>query len=379
MRSSTIRDVARLAQVSVATVSRVLNGSAPVADATRERILDAARELRYSPHGAARSLSSRRTGALGVILPDLHGEFFSELLRGVDQTAQAQGLHLLVSSSHHDRDGLLSALQAMHGRVDGLLVMAPDLDGAALDHALPARLPVVLVSCASVAPRAGAAMRAIDVDNEGGAVAMTRHLLALGRRRIAFVAGPPENADARGRLEGFRRALAEASGGAGGVEAVEIAGDFSERSGWHAAHALLDADGDRERAPTAIFAANDAMAIGALSALRERGREVPGDVAVVGFDDIPMSRYMHPPLSTVRVDISTLGATATGRLLELLTGPPPDMPARDVLPTTLVVRASCGGRPPPDQQDHDELPRRAALGTSTGADGRDRSRTTHTQ
>ena len=136
--SVTIRDVARLARVSVATVSRVLNASAVVQPDTRLRVLDAAHALQFHPNGAARSLITQRTNALGVILPDLYGEFFSELLRGMDQTAQRRAHHLLVSSSHHDPQGLAAAVRAMHGRVDGLLVMAPDVTRAALLALLPA-------------------------------------------------------------------------------------------------------------------------------------------------------------------------------------------------------------------------------------------------
>jgi LacI family transcriptional regulator len=346
MKGPTIRDVARVAGVSVATVSRVLNGSAPVHQETRARILLAARELRFAPHGAARSLSSRRSHAVGAVLPDLHGEFFSELLRGIDQTAQRHGRHLVVSSSHHDRAGMHAALRAMHGRVDGLVVMAPDIDGDALAELLAhERLPVVLLNCADVTPAAGAPVRALAVDNFGGAHAMTAHLLALGHRDVAFVDGPARNADAGDRRRGYREARRAA--GLPPDPTLEARGDFTEESGWRAARALLG----RTPRPTAVFAANDAMAVGALGALHEAGLDVPRDTSVVGFDDIPVARYVAPALTTVRVAVDALGARAVDRLLGLMEGrPPPDdgtappdglPPPREVQPAELVVRRSC--------------------------------------
>ena len=172
----TIREVAKAAGVSVATASRALNGLANVTLATREKIEQAAALLDYIPHSGARSLTRQRTDTIGVILPDLFGEFFSEIIRGIDQAAQASGYHLLVSSSHNERAEIEAALRTMRGRVDGLIVMSPDVDAAALVANLPDSTPVVLVNCAV----RDAAFHEIDVDNAGGMRAMTRHLLAAG-------------------------------------------------------------------------------------------------------------------------------------------------------------------------------------------------------
>lgn len=344
MKGSTIRDVARVAGVSVATVSRVLTGSAPVREPTRQRIVDAARELRFTPNASARSLSTRRTGTIGVLLPDLHGEFFSELLRGMDQTAQREGCHLLVSSSHHEASGIAAALRAMHGRVDGLVVMAPDVDADALGEALPAALPMVLLNCAAAASTAPA----LAVDNVAGAQAMVRHLVALGHRRIAFIGGPAHNLDATERRRGYRSAMRDL-----GLEtpaAYMPRGDFTEASGWSAVRALL-----REpHPPTAVFAANDTMAFGAMLACREAGVPVPGGMAVVGFDDIPVARYVHPALTTVRIDVSALGARAATLLLRAIEArgadgrriSSPSLATRELVPATLVVRQSCGAPAP---------------------------------
>lgn len=329
---ATIRDVARQAGVSVATVSRVFNDSGPVSPDTRHRIRDAARELRYTPNSAARSLSVKRTHTLGALLPDLYGEFFSEVIRGIDETAQRHHHHLLISSSHNDRAQIAAALRAMRGRVDGLLLMSPGVDAETLTAELPEELPVVLLNC----PVREARYATLAIDNRGGAVAMVEHLLAAGHRSIAFIRGAPRNHDARERLLGYRAALRAA--GVERVAAWELPGDFTEQAGYDAVGTLLRLD----PLPTALFAANDAMAVGALSALRESGLRVPGDISVTGFDDIPIARYLTPSLTTVRVGVSALGARAAAILLQTLAGDGPPSPIHAVLPTSLVVRASCG-------------------------------------
>lgn len=334
----TMKDVARAAGVSVATVSRVVNASAVVQEETRRRVLEVALRLRFSPNGAARSLITQRTHALGVILPDLYGEFFSELLRGMDQTAQRHQHHLLVSSSHHEPSGLAAAVRAMRGRVDGLLVMAPDVGATALLELLPHGVPTVLLNGAPADGDLHPDVHSITVDNVGGAQAMTRHLLALGHRRIGFIAGAAHNADAAQRERGHRAAMRAAR--VATDRALYVRGDFSEAGGWRGARAMMAL----AEPPTAIFCANDAMAIGALSALRDAAVDVPGRVAVVGFDDIPVARFLNPPLTSVRVGIAALGERGAALLLQALAERRPlgTAPSRDVLPTELVVRHSCG-------------------------------------
>ncbi|HSY81530.1 MAG TPA: LacI family DNA-binding transcriptional regulator [Gemmatimonadaceae bacterium] len=329
---ATIRDVARAAGVSVATVSRVFNNSGPVHEETRARVREVAGALRYSPNSAARSLITAKSNTLGVLLPDLYGEFFSEVIRGIDQTAQHNGYHVLVSSSHETQEHIEGAIRAMRGRVDGLIVMSPDIDGPALAANLPDSLPVVLLNCAVD----GTSYDAISVDNFGGAYAMVRHLLSTGGTRVAIITGSSRNYDARERLRGYRAALRDA--GAEQQEGWEIAGDFTETGGYRAAREIAALS----PRPTAVFAANDAMAIGALSAFREVGLRVPEDIAVAGFDDIPMARYMSPPLTSVHIEISELGARAMGVLLAAVQEKNRHERQRVVLPTTLVVRQSCG-------------------------------------
>lgn len=325
----TIRDVAAKAGVSVATVSRVFNRKGPIREDTIQRVMLVAGELQYVPHAGARSLSTRSTRTIGVVLPDLHGEFFSEVIRGIDLAARQSGYHLLLSGSHSDRDEMRAVVQAVRGLVDGLIVMSPDLEPSALLADLPTGIDVVMLN-SRVDGRAS-----ITVDNSGGAREVVRHLRSLGHTRIAFVAGPPHNADAEQRRRGFRTETRAA-----GIDAVELPGDFTESSG-HAAGLQILAMRPR---PTAIFAANDSMAIGALSAFREDGLRVPEDIALVGFDDIPIARFLTPPLTTVRVEIAELGRRAVSHVVAALEGSD-GAKKRDVIKTTLVVRESCGSPP----------------------------------
>lgn len=326
----TIHDVAARAGVSVATVSRVLNGKELVREETSRQVLEAAKHLRYVPNVAARSLSIRRSHTLGIVLPDVHGEFFSELIRGIDLAARKAGYHILVSGSHSNAEEMLDVLETMRGRVDGLVVMAPDVSPAALREPLAADLPLVILSSRDDEHDT------ITIDNYGGARMMMDHLLGLGHTRIAFICGPAQNSDARERLRGYRQAMRNAG------SRLEVAGDFTERGGYEAALRILEA----EPRPTAIFASNDAMAVGVLGALSEAGVSCPKEMAVVGFDDVPIARYIAPPLTTVRVDIAEMGRRAFAALFERLAAPGRGQPHKaECVTTTLVVRKSCGAPP----------------------------------
>jgi LacI family transcriptional regulator len=329
-REATIRDVAAKAGVSVATVSRVLNDPDLVREETSRQVLDAAKLLRYVPNTAARSLSARRSHTIGVLLPDVHGQFFSEVIRGVDAAAREAKYHILVSGWHSDAGEMIDMVNAMRGRVDGLLVMAPDLAVTALREQLSFNLPVVILNSFDDQHAA------VTIDNFGGAQAMTAHLASLGHERIAFIKGPSHNNDARERLRGYRQVMRRVGGR---QPAFELEGDFSEEAGRKAAlHAA-----DLVPRPTAIFAANDSMAVGVIAALQERGINVPGDIAVAGFDDIPIARYITPALTTVHVDIADLGQRAFGLLIEAIARRSAAR-RRESISTSLVVRDSCGAR-----------------------------------
>ena len=301
MAEATIRDVAKRAQLSVATVSRALNGFDNVSEQARERIALAVSELGYVPHAGARSLSLARTGAIGVVLPDLHGEFFSEIVRGMDRAASEKGYLLLLSNMHAGSTQAANALRAMRGRVDGLLVMAPHLGEEELAAALPRGLPVVLINTLGHA----GGHSAIHLDNAAGAAAVVEHFSALGRKRLVHIAGPAGNIDAQERA-----AATEAAARKHGMELEIVDGNFEEDSGAAAVDRLLTSG----RGFDAIFAANDNMAIGALEALRKAGVQVPEEVGIAGFDDIPLARHLG--ITTVRVRIAELGERALSRLLD---------------------------------------------------------------
>jgi LacI family transcriptional regulator len=328
----TIHDVAARAGVSVATVSRVLNGKSLVREETSRAVLVATSALRYVPNVAARSLSIRRSHAVGIVLPDVHGEFFSEVIRGIDVAARHSGYHILVSGSHSDAAETLEVLEAMRGRVDGLILMAPDVAPEKLRQQLAPDQPLVLLNSND------GDHDAVAIDNAAGTRLMMEHLTSLGHSRIAFIKGPAHNVDARERLRGYRLAMRRLHGSASA--GIECAGDFTERAGHEATLGLLE----RTPRPTAIFAANDSMAVGALAALAESGVAVPQQMAVAGFDDIPIARYVSPSLTTISIDISGLGRRAFALLLEVIAKPRARAARSERAAVALVVRTSSGNQ-----------------------------------
>lgn len=326
-RAITIRDVARAAGVSVASASRALNGHSNVADAMRIRVTEAAHTLDYVPHLGARSLSTRQTGTIGVVLPDLFGEFFSEMIRGIDSAAHRQGLQLLLSNMHGDARETEVALRAMRGRVDGLIVMSPNVGPEFLSKHLPATLPAVVIN-------GGAEGRScIAVDSYAGARAAVAHLVERGAHTLAHIAGPADNADAQERLRGFRDAAADLLGE---NNPIVFQGDFQDESGRAAGIALAK----QRRGVDGVFAGNDMMAVGCLDALADAGVAVPDDLMVVGFDDVPIARYARPALTTMRVAIADIGRRAFERLQASIEAPgEPPAPTERVVPQ-LILRAS---------------------------------------
>lgn len=315
----------------MASVSRALNGTGAVTEAIRVRVLEAAARLQYVPNSTAQSLSTRRTHTIGIVLHALYGEFFSELIRGIDTAARARGLHLLISCTHSDAAEAGTALNALLGRVDGLLVMSPHVNGRFLQERVRNSLPIVLVSTAD----ADHTHTSFYVDNYSSAYAMMKHLVGCGHRSIAHIAGPETNVDAQERLRGYRTALSRELPDA--TERV-LHGDFTEESGYRAGRELL-AGISR---PHAVFAANDMMAIGCLCAFTEAGLRVPRDIALAGFDDVPTARFVVPALTTVRVRISEMGGRALDRLAMAIDDPAQSEPITETVAAELIIRASCG-------------------------------------
>jgi DNA-binding LacI/PurR family transcriptional regulator len=323
-------DVGRLAGVSHQTVSRVINGSPHVRPETRERVLAAMRELGYTPNRVARALVTGRSNTLGVVSFDttLYGP--ASTLLGIERAAHEAGYFIIVASLKAlNRSSVTEAVERLRRHsVDGILVISPLQDAAdALLHA-PTEIPLV----AAEAGPEESAVPVVQVDQFAGAAAATQHMVDLGHRTVWHIAGPPEFLESRVRVEGWRATATEA-----GVEAPEaLVGDWSARSGYEAGRRL---SGDP--AVTAIFVANDQMALGVLRALHESGREVPGEVSVVGFDDIPEAPYFLPPLTTVRQDFDELG-TRSLRLLVGMIQAGERLPSVPPVEPRLIVRASTG-------------------------------------
>ncbi len=328
--SVTLHDVCQRAHVSTATVSRVINQSSLVTADTRARVTKAIQILGYRPSYAARTLARQRTESLGVIFPEIAGGFFTEVLRGIDAVAAEHGFHLMTCFSHGqaDEDRLVTRL-LQERRVDALIWMNLSRgDGFVAPRAKPGT-PIVLID----RPMHGTNWCSIRMDNAGGAEAATSHLLQHRRDHIAIITGPRDSHDAQRRLDGYRTALAKA--GSAVEPQLVWKGEFTEQSGRAAMERWF---GGAKKPPAAIFACNDAMALGALDVLREHGFRVPEDVAVVGFDDIESARHLG--LTSVRVPMQDMGRAAAEAAIRQISGR--QAQRQRVLPTTLVVRQSCG-------------------------------------
>ncbi len=329
--SVTIRDVARHASVSISTVSRVLNDTCPVKEDKKRLVLDAARELGYTPNPAALSLLSKRTGGLGVLLPFVSGEFFSELLSGLDQAAQDHDVFLVVSTSHQRPAEFQKAIRFLDKRVDGLIVMAPDLDRDGMSLLLKTRTPLVFLNTYAE----GLSADVFNFDNYAGAYMLTQHLLGNGHRRIALVHGPVLAQDAQERARGYRAAMADA--GVEDTADLQFQGAYTREAGVAVADEIMAATSR----PTAVVAANDYCAMGLISALRARGVAVPDDIAVGGFDGLPSAGFFSPPLTTVHVPIGEIGYRAVARLVARLRGNHEGEPHQQHhVPVDLVPRES---------------------------------------
>ncbi|MEM6326509.1 MAG: LacI family DNA-binding transcriptional regulator [Bacteroidota bacterium] len=331
----TIRDVAKRAGVSISTVSRVLNNSASVHEDKKIRVRHAAEELGYRPNPVALSLLGQKTGGIGVLLPFVAGDIFSEFLHGIDRFTRDEGRFLMVSSTHRSDEEFKAVIQGYERRVDGLIVMSTQTPARDVIGELPTHLPAVFVNT----DVDGAAVVAVNFDNRGGARRMTEHLLEKGHRRIAFVTGMASTYDAAEREIGFREALAAA----GLSPALVLDGDFSMERG---EALVLDLLASSPR-PTAVFAANDDTAFGILTGLREAGLRVPQDMAVAGFDDSKLSQLAVPQLTTVRVPAQEVGRVAIERLAALIEGADGASLGLVTLPTEVVVRGSTDGPGPP--------------------------------
>jgi LacI family transcriptional regulator len=331
--------VAEHAGVSPAVVSYVLNdGPRAVAPATRARVLASVNALGYRPNAVARSLRVRRTHTIGLIVPDNSNPFFAELAREVEAAASARGYALLLGNSTQDAEREASYVETFRQRqVDGLLLIGV--------HVLPetvqgARTPIVVLD----RPVPGLELPSVLIDHRGAALTGTRHLIAHGYERVGCIAGPDGVPVSDERSAGWRAALAEAGIGAEGE--LEVAAPFSYAGGYAAARRLLAAT----RPPRAIFASSDLQGIGALRAAADLGLRVPDDFALLSMDGTEQASFTTPGLSTVRQPLDQLAERAVQRLFAQLEAPAVE-PTRDVLPSALVLRGSCGCPEPPAMLD----------------------------
>ncbi len=329
----TIADVAARAGVSTATVSRVINQTAPVAPETEALVRSAIAELNYRPQAAAQVLASRKTNTLGLLLPEIGGDFFSLMLRGVEAGARESGFALLIYSTR----GVNSSNARWPGplgehNTDGLLVFPDTLSDAELVRLHQMGFPVVLLHRS---PPPGLDIPGVTIENKTGARKVVDHVIEVhGCRRIAFLTGPEGHEDSHWREMGYRESLALHDVP---FDPILVAmGGFDDRMGQDAVNQML-LDGLEF---DAIFAGDDEAAVGALTALSQAGVRVPQDVALVGFDDTFLSRYLTPPLTTVRAPIEQVGQEAVRQLVGLIRRGRAD--ALVLLPTELVIRRSCG-------------------------------------
>ncbi|MFC0673246.1 LacI family DNA-binding transcriptional regulator [Brachybacterium hainanense] len=334
-RPVSMRDVARRAGVSQKTVSRVINGEPHVRGELRERIQDAIAELGYRPNAAARSLVTRRTRRIGVAAfgAPLHGP--SSVLTAVEAVARAEGYALSIQRTDTTgRDELQSAVEALLDQgVEGIVLSEPlHLDGGALE--IPAHVAVLTLGSQGLTGREDELI--VGADEFGAALLATGHLLSLGHRTVHHIAGPSAWVSSRQRCSGWEAALEGK-----GLEPPEtVVGDWSPRSGFESMRLLLEQAG-----PTAVFVANDQMAIGAIAAVQRAGLRVPGDVSIIGFDDLDLAEYLTTPLTTMRQEFDVFAHLGMARLLRAIDGRPPSQ-TRQLVPASLVTRATTGPPPP---------------------------------
>ena len=334
----TIREIAELAGVSIATVSRVVNGRGDVAAQTRELVMRVIQEHGYMTNRSARALSGGRTGHVGLTIPLMRGDYFAAILEGALEAVYEEDMQLVLYTTLHEHDREVSVLERLSdGATDGAIILLPLESSAELVALQESGFPFVVVD-----PRIPLddGIPAVSAAHRAGALAATEHLLSLGHRRIGHISGPAGWAAATERIEGYHSALAAA--GVLPTSELIAEGNFEAPSGVAAAHVLLDLPDP----PTAIFASNDNMAAGVLQAAHERGLTVPGDLSVVGFDDADLATILSPELTTVRQPLAELGRTGVSLLTRMLERQRVEA-LRVELATRLVVRESTG---PPAQR-----------------------------
>jgi LacI family transcriptional regulator len=327
---ATIREVAESAGVSYATVSHVINNTRLVSPETRERVLAAMDALNYRPNALARSLRQGKTNTLGLVLPDSANPFFAEISRSIEDEAFKKGYSVFLCNTELDTQRELFYVDVLSKKqVDGIIFVAAGDQVDSLEFLVSRNMPVVMID----RNLPNVEVDAVLTDNQLGGYLATRHLLELGHKRIACIAGPSSITPSAERLIGYRKALEEA--GLPYNESLILRGDYHPQSGMELTHSILEMD----PRPTAIFALNDLMALGALRAAAEAGCSVPADLAVVGYDDLELAQYANPPLTTISQPKKEIGIQAVHLLVDRMSRKS-RAPSRLVLAPELIVRRS---------------------------------------
>jgi LacI family transcriptional regulator len=327
---ATIREVAESAGVSYATVSHVINNTRLVSPETRQRVLAAMDALNYRPNALARSLRQGKTNTLGLVLPDSANPFFAEISRSIEDEAFKKGYSVFLCNTELDTERELFYVDVLSKKqVDGIIFVAAGDQADSLEYLRQRNMPVVMID----RDLPNVEVDAVLTDHRLGGYLATRHLLELGHTRIACIAGPSSITPSAERITGYRNALEEA--GLPCDENLILRGDYHAQSGMETTHAILK----MAPRPTAIFALNDLMALGALRAAAEEGCSVPGDLAVVGYDDLELAHFTNPPLTTIAQPKKEIGAQAIHLLVDRMSHKNRP-PSRVVLPPELIVRRS---------------------------------------
>lgn len=327
---ATIKDVAAIAGISYTTVSHVVNRTRPVSDEVRKKVEAAIAQLDYVPSAVARSLKAKSTATIGLLIPNGINPYFAELARGIEDYCERNGYCVILCNSDDNLEKQRSYLRVLlEKRVDGLIVSSVGGDDSLVHSLLAVRTPMVIVD----RDLEHVAADLVRIDHELGAYLATSHLLQLGHRHIACISGPAETSVARMRLAGYHRAMQEANLDVPPSWIVES--DFTGPSGYRAARQLLG-----QNRPTAIFAANDMVGIGVLRAAAELNVRVPAELSVIGFDDIQMSQYVYPALTTVGQSILQLGEQAAQVLLRRISAQSHAPVEQFIVAPSIVLRES---------------------------------------
>lgn len=326
----TIIDVAREAGVSYSTVSRVVNNKTYVKPETRERVTQAMHRLGYQANLQARSLAGGHSHVIGLLVHNMSTQYMGEIFRGIDDVLATHNYEVMLYTTHRRRTKESAYVNMMaRGLADGLLIVLPRQPEAYIESLRARDFPYVLIDQVGIDENDVA----VTATNFQGGYDATTHLIELGHRRIGKITGWMDMVSARDRLEGYKAALADH--GLPGDPDLIVIGDFEKISGYQGAATLLDL----AEPPTAVFASNDVMAQGALELFRERNLQIPQDISLVGFDDIPIAAILNPPLTTLRQPMVEMGRLATQMLLDWISDPE-QKPSSITLPTELILRES---------------------------------------